>query len=94
MGCNDRLIPARFLCLVSHLSMLAIILWSREENLKACLPYDYEESDLKTKDQEMLIGLSAALCLIGFELLGFLSGISMFFPCVSLTCILFFHLCI
>lgn len=79
----DSLIPTRFLVLLAHLSISIVILWSRDANVLACLPYDYKEDDYYAKDQQLMIGLILALALIGIELIGFLSGTSMFFPSVA-----------
>ncbi|GFG39639.1 hypothetical protein Cfor_03702 [Coptotermes formosanus] len=46
------LIPARFLTLISHLTITIVILWSREENVKACLPFEYTADDYAQKDVE------------------------------------------
>uniref|UniRef100_A0A1B6CPB6 Transmembrane protein 107 n=1 Tax=Clastoptera arizonana TaxID=38151 RepID=A0A1B6CPB6_9HEMI len=84
----NNLIPARFLILLSHLTISIIILWSRDGNVKACLPYDYENEEYTKRDFQLLIGLCLAIGFIGFELLAFISGISMFMPTVSILSII------
>ena len=72
------LIPARFLVLIAHLTILATMLWARDPTIKACLPVDYTSQEYDDKDLEFIIGLSLALAFCVVELLGFLVGISMF----------------
>ncbi|XP_069678837.1 transmembrane protein 107-like [Periplaneta americana] len=81
------LIPARFLTLTSHLVISIVILWSRHENVKACLPFEYTTEDYSKKDIEMLTGLTIAITLIAFELLTFLMGITMFMPSTAMVSI-------
>ncbi|KAJ4430974.1 hypothetical protein ANN_19567, partial [Periplaneta americana] len=85
------LIPARFLTLTSHLVISIVILWSRHENVKACLPFEYTTEDYSKKDIEMLTGLTIAITLIAFELLTFLMGITMFMPSTAMVCILLIY---
>lgn len=80
----SNLIPARFLTIISHFVMVTTILWARDENVKACLPWTYTEEEYNRKDNQLIIGLSLAIVFVGIELIGFLSGISMFFPSQSL----------
>ena len=81
------LVPTRFLTLIAHLLLTITILISREENVKACLPFEYTENQYERKDVELSVGLSVAIGLLGIELLGFFSGISMFSPSVVLLSI-------
>ncbi|XP_067144809.1 transmembrane protein 107-like [Centruroides vittatus] len=81
------LVPARFLTIISHLVMLITILWARDENVKACLPWTYTEEEYNHKDNQLIVGLSLAILFVGIELIGFLSGITMFFPTQSLLSI-------
>lgn len=81
------LVPARFLLLTSHLVLCLTLLMSREESVLACLPLDYTELEFSRRDTELAAGLGVAVGLIGIELAGFLSGISMFSPVQSLLSI-------
>lgn len=81
------LVPTRFLVMVAHFILVTTILISREENVKACLPFEYTEEDYERKDVELAAGLGVAIGLLVIELLGFLSGISMFAPSVTLLSI-------
>ncbi|XP_075238060.1 transmembrane protein 107-like [Lycorma delicatula] len=81
--CADGLIPARFLTLLAHLTILIVTLWARDEIVVSCLPYDYNGNDYGIKITEMIIGLSLAIGFIGIELIGFMSGLSMFMPSAS-----------
>ncbi|KAJ9583497.1 hypothetical protein L9F63_022160 [Diploptera punctata] len=83
----EGLIPARFLTLTAHLTIVIVVLWAREENVKACLPFEYSASDYSRKDTEMQAGLGVAIVLIGFELLTFLTGVTMFMPSTALISI-------
>ena len=48
------LVPTRFLTMVSHLVLLLTILLSRDDYVKACLPFDYEEEEFGRKDVELV----------------------------------------
>lgn len=78
------LVPARFLTIIAHLVIVIILFWSKDENIKQCLPSTYTQSQYDQKDTEMIIGLSVALGLFGIELIGFIGGISMFLPMQSM----------
>jgi hypothetical protein len=62
--------------MVSHLVLVLTILLSRDEYVKACLPFDYEEDAFARKDVELATGLGVAIGLLAIEFLGFLSGIA------------------
>ncbi|KAL3861937.1 hypothetical protein ACJMK2_007948 [Sinanodonta woodiana] len=78
------LVPARFLTMVAHIVILIFILWSRDSNVKQCLPSTYTQSQYSEKDLQLIIGLSVGLGLFLFELIGFFGGITMFAPFQSL----------
>ncbi|KAL1462889.1 hypothetical protein WDU94_014693 [Cyamophila willieti] len=75
---SNNLIPARFLSLIAHMTILIIIWWSLEESSRNCLRHDHEENDLIDQIRRMKWGVSVALAFILIEFLGFLSGCSMF----------------
>ncbi|KAI5710523.1 hypothetical protein M8J76_004974 [Diaphorina citri] len=77
---SNSLIPARFLSLIGHMTILIIIFWSLEESSRKCLRHDQEEDDLIDQMRRMKWGVSLALAFIVIEFLGFLSGCSMFHP--------------
>ena len=82
------LVPTRFLTLIAHLIICITLILSREDNIKACLPYNHSEEDLHRKDVELSTGLGIAIGLLVVELVGFLSGVSMFgAPSVTLLSI-------
>ncbi|KAL3861938.1 hypothetical protein ACJMK2_007948 [Sinanodonta woodiana] len=81
------LVPARFLTMVAHIVILIFILWSRDSNVKQCLPSTYTQSQYSEKDLQLIIGLSVGLGLFLFELIGFFGGITMFAPFQSLLSI-------
>ncbi len=81
------LIPTRFITIVSHLVLLVTVLHAVEENVRACLPFEHTQSELNRKSVELSTGLGVALGLLGLELLGFLSGVSMFAPSAMLLSI-------
>ncbi|CAH1724823.1 unnamed protein product [Aphis gossypii] len=87
--CADGLIPARFLCLVAHFIMLIMALNHREQNVKACLPYDYDNDLYMEQDKRLMIGYTLSIGFIGIEMFGFMSGITMFSPTngfISMIC--------
>ncbi|XP_066905282.1 transmembrane protein 107-like isoform X1 [Halyomorpha halys] len=86
----DSLIPARFLILLANLIILILALWTRDGNVVASLPYEFEEEEYYFKDKELIVGLSLGIAFIGVEFIGFFSGISMFKPSIGLLSI-FLH---
>ncbi|XP_062871685.1 transmembrane protein 107 like [Trichomycterus rosablanca] len=74
----SNLVPARFLTLIAHLVIVIVILWSRENNVRACLPLFFTVDDYNTEDLRLVVGLSVTLGLSALELAGFFSGVSMF----------------
>ncbi len=43
------LVPARFLTLIAHLVLTMALLLAREDNVMACLPFDYTEEQKQRK---------------------------------------------
>ncbi|XP_034249102.1 transmembrane protein 107-like isoform X1 [Thrips palmi] len=84
---TNRIVPTRFLTLISHFTIAVIALWAKDENVQASLPVDHTASDFSVKANEMTVGLSLAIAFIGLELVGFLSGVSFFMPFISLISI-------
>nr|XP_033781283.1 transmembrane protein 107 isoform X3 [Geotrypetes seraphini] len=74
----NSLVPSRFLTLIAHLVIVITIFWSRENNVLACLPLTYTKEQYSSRDTEMIVALSVTLGLFAVELVGFLSGVSMF----------------
>ncbi len=72
------LVPTRFLTLMAHLVLCVTLLLAREDNVKACLPFDHTEEQFRRKDVELSAGLGVAIGLLVIELVGFASGVSMF----------------
>ncbi|XP_050740159.1 transmembrane protein 107-like [Eriocheir sinensis] len=72
------LVPARFLTLTSHLVLLVTLLMAREENVLACLPLEYTQVEYNRRDAEFLGGLVGGIALAALELIGFITGGSMF----------------
>lgn len=68
----------RFLTIIAHLVLTITLLISRSENVRACLPLDHTKTDFERKDVELATGLGSAIGLLVIELMGFLSGLSMF----------------
>ncbi|XP_033107701.1 transmembrane protein 107-like isoform X1 [Anneissia japonica] len=73
-----NIVPARFLCLISHLVVAITILWARDANVIASIPADYTQDEYDDKDVSLIVGLVFTLFFIGLELVGFMSGVSMF----------------
>ena len=78
---------SRFLTLISHFVLTLTVLMGREENVLACLPLDHTELDLTRKDTELAAGLGVTIALLAIEMIGFLSGLTMFSPLQSLLSI-------
>ncbi|XP_033958921.1 transmembrane protein 107 like isoform X2 [Pseudochaenichthys georgianus] len=78
MSAVSSLVPARFLTLTAHLVIVITIFWSREHNVKACLPLDFTQEQYDDEDMKLVVGLAVTLGLFAVELAGFFSGVSMF----------------
>ncbi|XP_077998404.1 transmembrane protein 107-like [Glandiceps talaboti] len=78
MAYLNSLLPARFLSMIAHLVIAITILWARDANVKACLPYTYTEGEYSARDTELIVGLSLTIAFLGIEIIGFMSGTSMF----------------
>ncbi|KAK3547866.1 hypothetical protein QTP86_031941, partial [Hemibagrus guttatus] len=78
MWAISSLVPARFLTLIAHLVIVITIFWSRENNVKACLPLTYTVEEYNVEDIRLVVALSVTLGLFAIELAGFFSGASMF----------------
>ncbi|RVE62678.1 hypothetical protein OJAV_G00159830 [Oryzias javanicus] len=78
MSSISSLIPARFLTIIAHLVIVITIFWSRENNVKACLPLEFTQEQYDTEDRKLVVALSVTLGLFAIELAGFFSGVSMF----------------
>ena len=59
----------------------------REDNVLACLPLDHTQLELSRKDTELAAGLGVTIALLAIEMIGFLSGLTMFSPLQSLLSI-------
>ncbi|XP_022065014.1 transmembrane protein 107 like isoform X2 [Acanthochromis polyacanthus] len=78
MSAVNSLVPARFLTITAHLVIVITIFWSRENNVKACLPLDYTQEQYDNEDKKLVVALAVTLGLFAVELAGFFSGASMF----------------
>ncbi|XP_030014190.1 transmembrane protein 107 isoform X1 [Sphaeramia orbicularis] len=78
MSAVTSLVPARFLTIIAHLVIVITIFWSRENNVKACLPLDFTPEQYANEDKKLVVGLAVTLGLFAIELAGFFSGVSMF----------------
>jgi len=81
------LVPTRFLSLISHFVLTVTVLMSREENVMACLPLEYSDIEYDRKDTELASGLGVTIGLLAIEMIGFLTGLSMFSAVQSLLSI-------
>ena len=52
--CPSGLVPTRFLTMVSHLVLLLTILLSRDDYVRACLPFDHDTEAFGRKDVELV----------------------------------------
>ncbi|XP_078109006.1 transmembrane protein 107-like isoform X2 [Sander vitreus] len=78
MSAVSSLVPARFLTITAHLVIVITIFWSREINVKACLPLDFTQEQYDDEDRKLVVALAVTLGLFAIELVGFFSGVSMF----------------
>lgn len=78
MSAINSLVPARFLTIIAHLVIVITIFWSRENNVKACLPLDFTQEEYDIEDKKLVVALGVTLGLFAIELAGFFSGVSMF----------------
>ncbi|KAI3361056.1 hypothetical protein L3Q82_013257 [Scortum barcoo] len=78
MSAVGSLVPARFLTITAHLVIVITIFWSRENNVKACLPLDFTPEQFDNEDRKLVVALAVTLGLFAIELTGFFSGVSMF----------------
>ncbi|XP_055516922.1 transmembrane protein 107-like isoform X2 [Leucoraja erinacea] len=78
MPMPTSLIPSRFLTLVAHFLIVVNIFWSRKDNVEACLPPTYTHDQYQNRDKELIVALSVTFGMFLIELVGFLTGVSMF----------------
>ncbi|XP_068179679.1 transmembrane protein 107 like isoform X2 [Antennarius striatus] len=78
MSAIGSLVPARFLTLIAHLVIVITIFWSRENNVKACLPLDFTQEEYDKEDKKLMVALAVTIGMFAIELAGFFSGVSMF----------------
>ncbi|KAG7474189.1 hypothetical protein JOB18_003484 [Solea senegalensis] len=78
MSAVSSIVPARFLTIIAHLVIVITIFWSRDNNVKACLPLDFTQEQYDTEDRKLVVALGVTLGLFAIELAGFFSGVSMF----------------
>ncbi|KAF7663018.1 hypothetical protein LDENG_00220290 [Lucifuga dentata] len=78
MSAVSSLVPARFLTITAHLVIVITIFWSRENNVKACLPLDFTKEQYDNEDRKLVVALAVTLGLFAVEFAGFFSGVSMF----------------
>uniref|UniRef100_UPI00358E0473 transmembrane protein 107-like n=1 Tax=Myxine glutinosa TaxID=7769 RepID=UPI00358E0473 len=84
MPVADSVIPGRFLTAISHLAILVVILWSKEDNVLASLPLEHKQEEFHRVDSQLTVGLWLSMALLSIELLGFFIGASMFHMSQSL----------
>ncbi|XP_021173832.1 transmembrane protein 107 isoform X4 [Fundulus heteroclitus] len=84
MSAVSSLVPARFLTIMAHLVIVITVFWSRENNVKACLPLEFTQEQYDTEDKKLVVALGVTFGLFAIELAGFFSGVSMFNSCQSL----------
>ncbi|KAM6968206.1 transmembrane protein 107-like isoform 2-T2 [Aplochiton taeniatus] len=78
MSAVSNLVPARFLTIIAHLVIVITIFWSRDNNVKACLPLNFSQEEYDREDTRLVVALAVTVGLFAVELSGFFSGVSMF----------------
>jgi len=82
---HHALIPARFLTLTAHAVLLITLLWSRQTSVDVCVSSSLSSSTSATSGTDtVVVALSLGLASAAIEFLGFFSGVTTFFPTVSL----------
>ncbi|XP_067946475.1 transmembrane protein 107-like [Watersipora subatra] len=81
----NSLIPTRFMLLIAHLVVTIVLFTSIDVNILACLPEG--NNDIASKRVGFIAGLSVTIGLIAIELIGFISGMTMFMPTQDLISI-------
>ena len=62
------LVPTRFLTLISHFVLTLTVLMSREDNVMACLPMEFNQMEYDRKDTELATGLGVTIGLLAIEM--------------------------
>ena len=62
------LVPTRFLTLISHFVLTLTVLMSREDNVMACLPIEFNQMEYDRKDTELATGLGVTIGLLAIEM--------------------------
>ncbi|XP_007909716.1 transmembrane protein 107 isoform X4 [Callorhinchus milii] len=57
----NSLVPSRFLTILAHLVIVLTILFSRDTNVIASLPPDYEGSQFYSQDAEFIVAITLTL---------------------------------
>ncbi|XP_012562629.1 transmembrane protein 107 [Hydra vulgaris] len=88
MNAAGSFIPVRFLALISHFVILVTVFWSLDITLKTCLLTGYTDQEYADQERKLTIGFSISIALFIFEMLSFLSGVSMFHSSVAMISII------
>ncbi|RWS06012.1 transmembrane protein-like protein [Dinothrombium tinctorium] len=75
----SQVVTMRFIALMANLVLFISFLWKRDF-VKWCLPLEHNDIGYTRKDTEMIIGFSISLILLFIEILGFATGVTLFFP--------------
>ncbi|XP_065509544.1 transmembrane protein 107 [Caloenas nicobarica] len=78
MSPRGSLVPARFLVLTAHLVVLVLLVWGPEPHVLASLPLEFSAQEHERAERLLGGALWGSLGLLGVELVGFFSGVSMF----------------
>eukprot|EP00066_Takifugu_rubripes_P014860 XP_011604126.1 PREDICTED: transmembrane protein 107 isoform X3 [Takifugu rubripes] len=63
MSAVNSLVPARFLTITAHLVIVITIFWSRENNVKACLPLDFTQEQYDSEDKKLVTALAITIAI-------------------------------
>mmetsp|Transcript_29703 Transcript_29703/g.70702 ORF Transcript_29703/g.70702 Transcript_29703/m.70702 type:complete len:142 (-) Transcript_29703:90-515(-) len=88
MKAHGTLIPTRFMCSISYLVAAIMVFSTMTENVLASLPKTYATTQFDANSTSLLVALIITCGCIGVNLLGFMSGFSMFIPAVNVIVII------
>lgn len=91
---SRELFPAKFLCLIGHMSLVIVIFFVKEDNIFAGISYSAVKYDAEYNEarDSLLSALSLSIIFLLFELSVLLVGVTLLFPSVTIASIGFHSL--
>ena len=88
----NTLVPVRFLCTLAHLICVWLLTYTKDANITSSLSLDYTQQQWNTIDTSINWAAGLHFTCFTIELLGLLTGISLFKPAIH-TFDIFAHFC-